>query len=72
MGVDVPVVEAADDGDALGVGGPDGEANAALDEVRAEEAVGAAMLAHVEEIEVELGKGPEPEGSGGGSPFTGP
>ncbi len=52
----VPVVEAADDGNALGVGRPHGEANAVLDEVCAEEAMGAAMLAHVEKINIELGQ----------------
>src|SRR5208337_3872368 len=59
--VDVPVIEAAHDGDVLRVGGPDREANSSLGELRAVEPMGPAMLPHVEEIDVELGKGPEPE-----------
>ena len=58
--VDVPVIEAAHDGDVLRVGGPDREANSSLGKVRTEEPMGPALLSHVEEIDVELGKGPEP------------
>ena len=64
MGMDVPIVEAADDRDALRVGRPDGEADAVLDQVSAENAMGTAMFAHVEEIEVELGDGAKLGGVG--------
>jgi len=52
----VPAVEIADDGDALGVGGPDAEKRAGrplrLAETGAELVVKAAVAAFVEEVEV--------------------
>src|SRR5262249_34185981 len=46
------------DADALSVGGPDGEADAAGSHVGAEEAVGPVVFTHVEEVYVQLGHGP--------------
>jgi hypothetical protein len=55
VGVGVPAVETADDGDSVGVGRPDGEADPAGREVGAQESMGAAVLADVEEVDVQFG-----------------
>ncbi len=60
MGVGVPAVEVADDGDALGVRGPDGEIGAGFavdgDEMRAKLVVETVVAALVEEVEVHVGE----------------
>ena len=71
VGVDVPLVEGADHGHPLGIGRPDRKAGAALDEMGAEEAIGPAMLAAVEEVDVQLGQGRLCSGSTGGVSMIG-
>ena len=60
VGVGVPAIEVADDGDALGVRRPDGEVGAGLavngDEMRAKLVVETVVAALVEEVEVHVGE----------------
>ena len=61
VGVDVPVIEAAHDRRrAAALGAQTAKRTPPSTRWRTEEPMGPAMLAHVEEIDVEIGKGPEP------------
>ena len=52
MGMGIPVIEAAHDGRSLSMGGPDGKAHPALDEVSTEKPMNASVLTHVEEVDI--------------------